>query len=244
MEFFRISELTQSAQNKLLAYDYEVRALLPAEYKWPIRMRDWELLKIIEIIERMGHIGDVIDTGSFNTFLPVWLSARADRVIASDMLFLRWRKNWMRRLGFLEKKSSEAPYRLWSQSTRCAAHNITIQNVDLTCMPFPDARFDCITSISVIEHIPNVECALAEMYRCLKPGGVALITTDCADMPHSYQEGTRYFSYGELVDLFSPYVKINPDQARPDFSKENWVYGKNIPLLTAFVLIQKPLDVS
>ncbi|WP_415910605.1 class I SAM-dependent methyltransferase [Oleiharenicola sp. Vm1] len=46
-------------------------------------------------------------------------------------------------------------------------------------MPYANGSLDTIVSISVIEHIPAIERALAEMYRCLKPGGRLLITTDC-----------------------------------------------------------------
>lgn len=39
-------------------------------------------------------------------------------------------------------------------------------------LPFPDNRFDLIVCHTVIEHVFDVEKALVEMYRVLKPGGV------------------------------------------------------------------------
>jgi len=42
-------------------------------------------------------------------------------------------------------------------------------------LPFKDACFDGIWSISVLEHVPRVEQALREVARVLKPGGVALL---------------------------------------------------------------------
>jgi len=42
-------------------------------------------------------------------------------------------------------------------------------------MPFPDATFDALWSIWVLEHIPNPERALAEMRRIMKPGGVMFL---------------------------------------------------------------------
>jgi SAM-dependent methyltransferase len=42
---------------------------------------------------------------------------------------------------------------------------------DASRMPFPDAAFATVTSNCVIEHIPDVESAMAEISRVLRPGG-------------------------------------------------------------------------
>jgi len=42
---------------------------------------------------------------------------------------------------------------------------------DARSLPFPDNSFDVIVSISVFEHVQNLDVALAEMYRVLRPGG-------------------------------------------------------------------------
>lgn len=44
-----------------------------------------------------------------------------------------------------------------------------------TEMPFPDATFDGLWSVWVLEHIPNPERALEEMRRVIKPGGYLLL---------------------------------------------------------------------
>ena len=43
-------------------------------------------------------------------------------------------------------------------------------------LPFPDARFDAITCIDAINHLPNRPRVLAEWTRLLKPGGRLLFT--------------------------------------------------------------------
>jgi len=43
-------------------------------------------------------------------------------------------------------------------------------------IPFPDNYFTTIISNCVLEHIPNLDLALAEIYRVLKPGGYFLTT--------------------------------------------------------------------
>lgn len=45
-----------------------------------------------------------------------------------------------------------------------------------TDIPFDDNSFDCICCFDVLEHIENDDLAVQEIYRCLKPGGVAIIT--------------------------------------------------------------------
>ena len=49
---------------------------------------------------------------------------------------------------------------------------------DTTSLPFEDARFDILTMNAVIEHIPPKirEAIIKEAYRCLKPGGLFVIT--------------------------------------------------------------------
>lgn len=44
-------------------------------------------------------------------------------------------------------------------------------------MPFPDAHFDIVVSSEVIEHTPNPEQAIKEIFRVLKPGGVMVLST-------------------------------------------------------------------
>lgn len=43
-------------------------------------------------------------------------------------------------------------------------------------LPFPDASFDLVSSLDVMEHIPDDKAALGEVFRVLKPGGTFLIT--------------------------------------------------------------------
>ena len=45
-----------------------------------------------------------------------------------------------------------------------------------TSLPFPSDCFATVVSNSVIEHIPDLEATLAEMYRTLRPGGTLLLT--------------------------------------------------------------------
>lgn len=57
---------------------------------------------------------------------------------------------------------------------------VTYSVQDLTRMQFPDASFDAISCVSVLEHIPSPydQVALRELQRILRPGGVLILTVD------------------------------------------------------------------
>ena len=46
---------------------------------------------------------------------------------------------------------------------------------------FANGIFDLVLSIEVLEHVQDVHLAVAEIGRVLRPGGLAVITTPCAN---------------------------------------------------------------
>lgn len=55
--------------------------------------------------------------------------------------------------------------------------NLNIYVDDITASQLPVASFDFILCTEVIEHIEDSQCALAQMWRLLRPGGVLLLST-------------------------------------------------------------------
>lgn len=51
---------------------------------------------------------------------------------------------------------------------------VSLQKADAAALPFPDASFDVVYSFGVLHIIPDVDRALSEIRRVLKPGGVLL----------------------------------------------------------------------
>jgi SAM-dependent methyltransferase len=57
---------------------------------------------------------------------------------------------------------------------------------DVRALPFPDASFDTVVSLSTLDHLGSrgeIERALAELARVLRPGGTLVITLDNAANP-------------------------------------------------------------
>jgi len=69
---------------------------------------------------------------------------------------------------------------------------------DITDIPEPDASFDAILCVEVLEHLPDPIKALRELTRLLKPGGTLIVTAPFCALthfaPYFYQTGySRYF---------------------------------------------------
>ena len=63
---------------------------------------------------------------------------------------------------------------------RCAEFaNVHVQTAEATQLPYADADFDLAVATQVYEFIPDVQTALSELHRVLRPGGrAAIIDTD------------------------------------------------------------------
>ncbi len=62
------------------------------------------------------------------------------------------------------------------------------QVADIERIPFPDNFFDGIVCLGVMEYLASDDAALREMWRVLKPGGYAVITTPSSICPFFYMD--------------------------------------------------------
>ncbi|MCZ6722445.1 MAG: methyltransferase domain-containing protein [Gammaproteobacteria bacterium] len=54
---------------------------------------------------------------------------------------------------------------------------VELMQADATDLPFEDASFDSLASIQMLEYVPDVDGAIAEARRVLKPGGKAVLVS-------------------------------------------------------------------
>lgn len=90
---------------------------------------------------------------------------------------------------------------------RCAAHaNATFQMGDVTKLPYADARFDVGVCTQVYEYVDDVDLALRELHRVLKPGARAVIVdTDWESCVWASSDDARMRKVLEIWDLHCPH---------------------------------------
>ncbi|MBL1140649.1 MAG: class I SAM-dependent methyltransferase [Proteobacteria bacterium] len=73
--------------------------------------------------------------------------------------------------------------------------NVTLEVGDATNLAYADNQFDKVLCSEVIEHIPNADKALNEMWRILKPGGHLILSTP---NPNSWYGFDRYIIWEKI----------------------------------------------
>ncbi len=73
-----------------------------------------------------------------------------------------------------------SPEMLRRARNRLKGHSPRFVAADLSCLPFADGSFDCVTCGYVLEHLPDARHGLGELSRVLRPGGrmLLLVTED------------------------------------------------------------------
>ena len=114
--------------------------------------------------------------------------------------------------------------------------------VDLNCEPLPyeNDRFTLITCAETIEHLENYRLTIREIYRVLKPGGLAVITT-----PNilNLRSRIRYLTFG-FASLFGPLSIGQRDVHSPrgHINPVSWFYLAHALLEAGFVDLRLAVD--
>jgi SAM-dependent methyltransferase len=79
---------------------------------------------------------------------------------------------------------------------------LDLRVADVRALPFPDASFDAVACVSVIEHVDGDgdALAMAEMRRVLRPGGVLHLTTNVAARPGEVRTALPVYAHGDASD--------------------------------------------
>ncbi len=145
--------------------------------------------------------------------------------------------------------------------------NLTLNNVNIYAMPYPDNTFDAVILSEILEHLDRDVDGLKEVYRVLKPGGVVAITVPNADYPFWWDPINRTLEYlfkrpirtGIFAGIWANHVRLyTRDQLRAAVEAggfiveaerafthhsfpfiHNLVYGIGKPLLESGLLPEK-----
>jgi SAM-dependent methyltransferase len=91
---------------------------------------------------------------------------------------------------------------------RCEDTDASYPEVDIHHLPYPDETFDWVVSDQVLGHIENPHSGIAESWRVLKKGGIAIHTTCFVNYYHPAHIDYRRFSPDALRFLCARFSKI------------------------------------
>ena len=100
----------------------------------------------------------------------------------------------------------------------CDLENPDYPGVDIQCMPYGDNTFDFVLSDQVLEHVEKPWVAAEEIYRVLKPSGIAVITTCLINEIHGVPNDYFRFTPDGLKVLFNNFSKIHQVDGHGDLN--------------------------
>lgn len=172
--------------NRLFSW---VLNLLPRP--WLIQL-SYLVRPIIALVLKGNTYEDPIDGRKFRKMLPYGYAKTRENVLSPSTLSLeRHRLLWLylqRETDFFSKPHrllhfapEQAFYKRFKKmkhieyTTTDIESPLAMVKADICALPFENDSFDTILCNHVLEHIPNDRKAMEELYRVLRPGGMAIL---------------------------------------------------------------------
>jgi len=145
--------------------------------------RYFEYPWVLGQVERLGRRLRLLDVGSGPSFLPAYLAQQGHLVVTAD--------SDAAQLGVQARFAVRAG----------SAGRLLPAVVDATRLGVLDGSVDCVTCVSVLEHVPDAgdARAVAELARTLRPGGSLLLTLPYAP---AYREARPPYRGGAHQRLY------------------------------------------
>ena len=88
---------------------------------------------------------------------------------------------------------------------KAAANGVQVKRLDLSqpMTELPSGAFDLVHANQVIEHVPGVDLFVSEVFRLLKPGGYAVISTENGSSWHNVFAATMGWQIFSLTNVSS-----------------------------------------
>jgi 2-polyprenyl-3-methyl-5-hydroxy-6-metoxy-1,4-benzoquinol methylase len=204
-EWKNLFAFLEKEQNEFLSKDQLFRS---PEYKWPrdplhTWSRVWEYPYVYHHLSRVRQrfvareLPIVLDFGSGVTFFPFTVAKLGYRVICADIDSVSQKD-----LGLAVQYIPHNP------------GSIDLIMINGDELPFANDEVDIVYCISVLEHVPDCERAVSELWRILKRGGLFFLTIDL-DIRGDFELGVP--KYRRLMKMLSlhfdfvwPVVTIHP----------------------------------
>ena len=183
------------------------------------------LLPFLDFCYRGSRYTDPINGKSYRSFLPYgYVKIRPNALSPGTLSLERHRLIWLylqRETNFFKTSAKllhMAPEKAFMKRlkklknlayTTCDLESpLADVKTDICDLPFDDASFDWILCNHVLEHIPNDTKAMQELYRVLKPGGIALLQVPLESNRKETFEDDSIVNKAERTKVFGQYDHV------------------------------------
>jgi SAM-dependent methyltransferase len=176
-QYAKLCELRDFNDPALIA---AIRSLVPERDPHAhVERKVWEFAMVMLFLEEMGYLDErsqVLSVGAGDERILFWLTTRIGRMVATDIYGEGSFADGEAQASMLEDPAAHAPAYDWR------GDRLDVRKMDARKLEFPDASFDAVFTVSSIEHFgspSDIARAAAEIGRVLRPGGHAVIITEC-----------------------------------------------------------------
>jgi LSD1 subclass zinc finger protein len=103
-----------------------------------------------------------------------------------------------------------------------------------TQLPFPDGAFDGVTTMAVLEHVPDFEAVRGELLRVTRPGGECFHAVPFIQPFHASPHDYRRFTLSGLECAFPGFTRVDSGVIAGPGSAIAWLLREYFSVLTSF----------
>jgi SAM-dependent methyltransferase len=156
-----------------------VREIIPErDARAHVERKAWELAMVALFLRDVGRLSDgteALAVGAGDERIVFWLANRIGRIVATDIYGAGSFAEREALASMLTEPRAHAPFPYREE-------RLEVRYMDARELNFPDESFDVVFSVSSIEHFGgpgDIARAAREIGRVLRPGGHAVIVTEC-----------------------------------------------------------------
>jgi ubiquinone/menaquinone biosynthesis C-methylase UbiE len=183
----KLCDLRDFADPELLA---TISSILPErDARTHIERKVWEFAMLAMFLDEVGRLSDdteALSVGAGDERIAFWLANRVGRVVATDVYGEGAFSGNEADPSMLEDPRAHAPFPYRED-------HLEVLWMDARRLAFESNTFDVVFTLSSIEHFgspADIAKAASEIGRVLKPGGHAIVVTECLVRHHPLDTAT------------------------------------------------------